>query len=211
MKKRILIIIYALLLCVTASLAWLPNYSKNKVEEIFIDYKDGALTVADPGFLAHIETLNSAGSFEQIAGDSYLFDSRKMVPDSLTPFKIKIHNNSATEYRKAKLGIGIRIDAQEAEIANILDVLYLEIVSGAGFDDAVTNHVYLRLNEASVIGDPSNGEYFLWIYGEGSEILIPPSTSGDDYVTLDCSLYFDQNATQKYQNKSVYAMAFRLE
>ena len=33
----------------------------------------------------------------------------------------------------------------------------------------------------------------------------------DDYVTLDCSLYFDQNATQKYQNKSVYAMAFRLE
>ena len=50
MKKRILIIFYALLLCVTASFAWLSNFQPNKVTNLSVDYSGGALTVADLDF-----------------------------------------------------------------------------------------------------------------------------------------------------------------
>lgn len=217
MKKRILIVIYALLLCVTASFAWLSNFNKNIVEDIKIDFRDGALTVTDPGFQAYIETVNSKGNFERIPdgpnGEQlpFTFEQKQMVPDAVTPFRIKVKNTSTTDYRKAKLGVALRIDPEATRTANILDVMYLDIVAGDGFSDSNTYHVYVRLDAASKVGSEDNGEYFLWIYGEGDEIIIPPTTADKEYVTLDCSFYYDQNATAEYQNQSIYAMAFRLE
>lgn len=212
MKKRILIIFYALLLCVTASFAWLSNFQPNKVTNLSVDYSGGALTVADLDFDAHIEVPDEKGEYRALSKDEqFSFDSKKMVPDTITPFKIKIKNNSETEYRKAKLSIALKVDAEEMSEANVLDVMYLEVVAGDGFGDGITYHVYVRLDEASVVGDESNGEYFYYIYGEGDEILIPPTTADKEYVTLDCSFYYDQNATAEYQNKSIQAISFRLE
>ena len=141
----------------------------------------------------------------------FVFDKKQMVPDSITPFKIKIKNNSTTDDRKAKLGIAIRIDPTQISEANILDVMYIDVVAGNGFSRANNYHVFLKLNAAEPVGAEGSGEYFLWIYGDGEEITIPPTTAENEYVTLDCSFYYDQNATAEYQNKSIQAMAFRLE
>ena len=133
-----------------------------------------------------------------------------MVPDSITPFNIKINNKSATESRKAKLSVAIRIDPVEMGSVNVLDVLYLEVVAGSGFAGTNNYHVFTKLSDAQIIGDEDSGEYLLMIYGNGSEIIIPPTEAGQ-YVTLACSFYYDQNATAEYQNKSVEAIQFRLE
>ena len=54
MKKRILIIIYALLLCVTASFAWLSNFEIKPVNNVLIDFRGkpegGLATVASFDF-----------------------------------------------------------------------------------------------------------------------------------------------------------------
>ena len=211
-KKRILIIFYALLLCVTASFAWLSNFEKNYVSDVRIEYSDGALTVANLNFDAYIERSNDDGTFTALGdGENFTFDSKKMVPDAITPFNIKIRNTSSTESRKAKLSVALRIDPEEAKQANILDVIYLEMVAGDGFSGTNMYHIYVRLDEASKVGNTADGEYFFYIYGEGEEIIIPPSTSVDDYVTLNCKFYYDQSATAEYQNKSIQTVAFRLE
>ena len=209
MKKRILIIVCALLLCVTGTFAWLSNFQANYVTELKVDYQDGALKVVNLNFDAYIEARNDNGAFVRVPdGEAYSFDSRKMVPDSITPFKIKIKNQSTTEFRKAKIGIAINIDPSHA---SLLDMIYIEVVAGLGFSGTTNYHMFLKLKDAQVIGSEDSGEYFLWIYGEGSEIMIPPTTAAYEYVTLDCSFYYDQNATAEYQNKSIRAMQFRVE
>ena len=210
-KKRILIIFYALLLCVTASFAWLSNFQANYVEDIKVDFREGALTVVNLDFDAFIETRDANGDFARIPEGTFSFDKKQMYPDSITPFKIKIKNNSTTEERKAKLGVAIRLDPSQIDDVNLLDMLYLDVVAGNGFSGANNYHVFLKLNAAEQVGASDSGEYFLWVYGDGSEIIIPPTTPDNEYVTLDCSFYFDQNATAEYQNKSIQAMAFRLE
>ena len=209
-KKRILIIVYALLLCVTASFAWLSNFQANYVSDIAVDFKDGALKVVDLDFDAYIEVPNESGEFERIEG-AFTFDKKQMIPDAVTPFKIKIKNNSATAERKAKLGLAIRIDPEQAKTVNILDVMYIDIVAGQGFGRANNYHVFTRLGDADVVGTEGSGEYSIYLYGDGSEIIIPPTTAENEYVTLDCSFYFDQNATAEYQNKVIEAISFRLE
>ena len=212
MKKRILIVIYALLLCVTASFAWLSNFQANYVNEIRVDFSNGALSVINLDFNAYIETRTESGSFERIPdGEIFSFDHKSFVPDSITPFRIKIKNKSTTEFRKAKIGVAIRLKQSEVGNVNLLDMLYLDVVAGDGFDETNNYHVFVKLNTADLVSTEEEGEYLLYIYGDGDEIMIPPTTPTKEYVTLDCSLYFDQNATAEYQNEVITAMTFRLE
>jgi hypothetical protein len=212
MKKRILIVIYALLLCVTASFAWLSNFQANHVNEINVDFSNGALNIVNLDFNAYIETRTESGSFERIPdGEMFSFDHKRMVPDSITPFRIKIKNNSTTESRKAKLAVAIRLKQSEVGNVNLLDMLYLDVVAGDGFSETNNYHVFVKLNTADLISTEEEGEYLLYVYGDGDEIIIPPTSSAKEYVTLDCSLYFDQNATAEYQNEVITAMTFRLE
>ena len=216
MKKRILIVIYALLLCVTASFAWLSDFQEERVGSISVDFQHGALTVVNVDFDAFLETRDANGNFVPLGeNEKFIFDKKNMVPDAMTPFKIKIKNNSTTESRKAKLGVAISIDPVEEGEVNILDMLYLDIVAVSGFRTTDTYHVYVRLSEADEIGADGSGTYYLTIYGDGSELIIPPFIEDEnpenDYAVLDCSIYFDQEATAEYQNKIINTMVFRLE
>ena len=207
MKKRIMIVVYALLLCVTASFAWLSNFQANEVSNVSVDFSDGALTVIDPGFDAYIEVKNANGAFEPVVQD-FVFDKKQMVPDTITPFNVKIKNKSTESARKAKLGVAIRVNPAQLDEVNLLDVIYIDAVMGDGFGDVKKQHVYIKLSEAQRVGADDSGEYFLWIYGDGNEIEIPATGK---YVTITCSFYYDQNATAAHQNKTIEAMAFRLE
>lgn len=216
MKKRILIIIYALLLCVTASFAWLSNFEIKPVNNVLIDFRGkpegGLATVASFDFDTVLEIADENGDYVSLAKDvPYTFDKKNMIPDSMTSFRIKLKNNSDTESRTTKLILGISIDPEEAKNVNILDVLYLDVVASSGFMNLENYHIYVRLNEAKEIGAAGSGEYTLTLYGEGNELVIPASNGEDRYATIDCKLYFDQEATAEYQNKTIEAMVFRFE
>ena len=206
MKKRILIIVFALLLCVTASFAWLSNFEKQVVSAVNVGFPDGALSVVQLDFDASMEVEVSDGVFRPLDdNENFTFDKQKMIPNAVTPFKIKIKNNS-DQATDAKLVVSIKIDPEQAKTANILDVLYLDVISGDGFSAVNDYHVFVNLKEAKVVGDASGGNYLLYVYGDGNEITIPPSAN----VTLDCYFYYDQNATAVYQNKNI-AVSFRIE
>lgn len=209
MKKRILIIVYALLLCVTSSFAWLSNFEANQAKHVTVDFQNGNATVVDPGYDAYITTEQNGEDVR--VGDKFVFDHKKMVPNSVTPFKIKIKNKSETESKKAKLSLAIKISPEEASKVNILDVLYVDIVVGQGFDGANTYHVFKKLSEATLIGSKNSGEYILDIYGNGEEIVIPPTSEENEYVSLNCYIYYDKNATAEYQDKTIQTLSFRLE
>ena len=216
MKKRILIIIYALLLCVTASFAWLSNFNVTPVKSIAVDFqgadKGGLATVASFDFDTALEIVDENGDYVPLEKDvPYTFDSKNMVPDSMTSFRLKIKNNSTTESRTTKLVVAISIDPEQAKQANILDVLYLDVVASDGFMNLENYHIYVRLNEAKEVGAKGSGEYTLTIYGDGNELVIPAADGDDDYATIDCKIYFDQEATAEYQNKTIDAMLFRFE
>ena len=74
MKKRILIIVYALLLCVTASFAWISNFDQSRVESVMFNYNNGALTVWNNNFegklmVPIVEGTNADGTPKEIWKD----------------------------------------------------------------------------------------------------------------------------------------------
>lgn len=206
MKKRILIIVYVLLLCVTVSFAWLSNVQENINKTVDVNFENGKAMITDFSFDAYLEKRNTDGTYSKVEG-AFEFDQRTMVPGVRVPFRIRIKNISDVE-KKAKLVLDMQIDGFDADGVNILDVLYIDMVPGEGFEDDKTRNIFIKLSEAETVGDASDGRFSLDLYGEGGELTIPASKN---YVTLECSFYYDQNATAEYQNKAISALSFKLE
>lgn len=216
MKKRILIIVYVLLLCVTTSFAWLSNVQENKNDTVDVNFADGKAVITDFAFDAYLEKRNDDGTYSKVEG-AFEFDQRTMVPGVRVPFKIKI-KNIGDNAKNTKLVLDMHIDNFDVNEPSILDMLYIDMVLGKGFADSGTRNIFIKLSEANVVGNEGSGDFSLDLYGEGEELTIPIQSivdeinpGADGYVTLDCSFYYDQNATAEYQNKAISAMSFRLE
>ncbi len=231
MKKRILIIVYVLLLCGTVTFAWLSNAQNSINETIDVDYSEGKATIIGFDFDAYFEKKLADGEID--AGDTdkdgyvavrseepFAFDAKTTLPGARIPFRIRVQNLSTTE-KKTKLALDMQLDGYDPAVndVNILDVLYIEIVLGDGFSDSGTCHVFKKLSEATYKGD---GLFSLEIYGEGQEISVPTRSDvntrleelGKDengYVAFNCSFYYDQSASAAYQGKGISALSFRLE
>lgn len=235
MKKRILIIVYVLLLCGTVTFAWLSNAQENINETIDVDFRDGKAVITGFAFDAYLERKLDDGEVnandvdndgyvsveaDREDGEPFAFDSNKTLPGERIPFRIRAKNLGDAE-KKTKLFLDMQIDGYDpdAEDVNVLDVLYVEIVLGDGFAESGTKHAFKKLSDAVYRG---NGIFSLEIYGEGEEIAVPTvetvntrlgklgkETNG--YVALNCSFYYDQSATAAYQGKGISALSFRLE
>lgn len=213
MKKRILIIVYALLLCVTASFAWLSNIDSYRVKSLYAEFDNGSLTVLNFDFDAKLSvpTVDASGVESWVDVDpetdgAHIFDKTKMVPDSISPFKIRIANK-AGEAIEARFSLALRIPKESVPL---LDVIYIDSIAGDGFDKTTTYHKFIKLSEAELVLESEEyNEYVLRIYTYGDEILIPYKSG--NFVTLDCSFYFDQNATAEYQTMTIDSIVFRLE
>ena len=215
MKKRILIIVYALLLCVTASFAWLSNTQLNEAGEIAVkfskDKDDYKVLITDFSFEGYLEKKGVNDVYEKVEG-SFTFDTQTTVPGVRIPFRIRV-KNVAEVSKNAKLVLDMYVENYDADSPNILDMLYIDVVLGDGFAESGSRHVYKKLSEASVIGEDGSGTFSLDIYGDNDKITIPSYNKvsvADGFVALNCSLYYDQNATVEYQETGV-AFAFRLE
>ena len=219
MKKRILIIMYVLLLCVTVSFAWLSNVQENINNSVDVDFgvKNplNNATIVDTSFLAHLESKDANGEYKKVEGP-YSFDSKAMVPGARIPFKLKIKNMGDAE-KKVTLSLDMRIDDFDPNEPNILDMLYIDIVLAEGFDGSDVRHIFKKLSDFGEEGYSGNGDFSLNLYGYGEELSIAlpevvNSRGGTDgYVTLNCSFYYDQNATAEYQDNAISGLSFRLE
>lgn len=255
MKKRILIVVYALLLCVTVCVAWLSNSRINYVKEILVDFPDGALTIGNPDVAGVIGRIDESGQFQRV--DTLTFDPKSMVPGSGQNFQIRLKNMAESRTQKIKLGVAIKVwtpevntvadgDAGVTESVNeadVLDMIYLSVIknasTGSGNNEVENfdseNSISVRLGQASAIGEAKEKTYFLWVCGDGNEIIVPAKAQSDsesgettgtteseteseteipieDFdITINCSFGFDPDATAEHQNVKIQALAFRVE
>lgn len=197
MKKRIILSIGALLLLlsVVTSVAWLSNFEKKKVKSVRVNYQNGMMTIADMNFDAWALVPDGSGSYRKLGyNEEFTFNSRSLVPDSVTPFKIEIKNGAGSE-KTANLSLIFTTDDP-----TLLEHFYIDVVIGNKY------HVYRCLAEANEIGNVGSGIYVLDIYGEGAEINI----SAYSIITLDCYFYYDKFADASNQEKNIN-IKFRLE
>lgn len=197
MKKRIILSIGALLLLlsVVTSVAWLSNFDKKKVKSVRVNYQNGMMTIADKNFDAWALVPDGSGSYRELgAEEDFIFNSRSLVPDSVTPFKIEIENKTESE-KTANLSLIFTTDD-----TTLLEHFYIDVVIGNKY------HVYRCLGEAKEIGSGGSGNYILDIYGEGAEINI----SALSVITLDCYFYYDKFADASNQANNI-DIEFRLE
>ena len=197
MKKRIILSIGALLLLlsVVTSVAWLSNFDKKKVKSVRVNYQNGMMTIADKNFDAWALVPDGSGSYRELgAEEDFTFNSRSLVPDSVTPFKIEIENKTESE-KTANLSLIFTTDD-----ITLLEHFYIDVVIGNKY------HVYRCLGEAKEIGSGGSGNYALDIYGEGAEINI----SALSVITLDCYFYYDKFADASNQANNI-DIEFRLE
>jgi hypothetical protein len=198
MKKRIILSIGALLLLlsVVTSVAWLSNFDKKKVKSVRVNYQNG-MTIANMNFDAWALVPDGSGSYRKLGDkEEFTFNSRSLVPDSVTPFKIEIKNSAKSE-KTANLSLIFTTDDDDTTLR---EHFYIDVVIGNKY------HVYRCLAEASEIGNVGSGIYVLDIYGEGAEINI----SASSIITLDCYFYYDKFADASNQAKNIN-IQFRLE
>ena len=197
MKKRIILSIGALLLLlsVVTSVAWLSNFDKKKVKSVRVNYQNGMMTIADKNFDAWALVPDGSGSYRELGDEEdFTFNSRSLVPDSVTPFKIEIENKTESE-KTANLSLIFTTDD-----TTLLEHFYIDVVIGNKY------HVYRCLGEAKEIGSGGSGNYALDIYGEGAEINI----SALSVITLDCYFYYDKFTDASNQANNI-DIEFRLE
>ena len=139
MKKRIILSIGALLLLlsVVTSVAWLSNFDKKKVKSVRVNYQNGMMTIADKNFDAWALVPDGSGSYRKLEDEEkFKFNSRSLVPDSVTPFKIEIENKTESE-KTANLSLIFTTDD-----TTLLEHFYIDVVIGNKY------HVYRCLGEA---------------------------------------------------------------
>ena len=124
-------------------------------------------------------------------------------------------------YTDGNMIFGISIQAQQllsvfslvftiaSEDVDLLDYLYIDTIAGTGFSTSNSYHKFIKLSDAEQVSSKDGvNEYIVRIYSYSDEITIPKS---NNFVELDCSFYFDQEATAEFQAKTIKTMAFRLE
>ena len=222
MKKRILIVVYVLLLCVTASFAWLSNIQETNVKSVNVDFENAMITdfsldaelKIDPSYVETSDEEKNDESGIKLSGNSTL-------PGSRIPFEIVITRDEKAE-KKSKLFLDLELDEADAEILKFIyvEVVYTEVtvIKGEGNKEEYSTksrHVFKRLLDSEQGG--YYGDYSVEIFGEGNEIIIPPqrvekeNSPPEMYVTLNCSFYYSDEATATCQDMGIDAMVFRME
>ena len=220
MKKRILIVVYVLLLCVTASFAWLSNIQETETKFVNVDFENAMIT--DFSLDATLD-IDDSYVEERVPGkngerDEIKLRKKSTLPGSRIPFTIDITRDVTTE-KKTKLFLDLELDEANADILEFIyiEVVYTEVtqISGTNEFSTESRHVYKRLSESEKGG--YYGDYSVEIFGEGREITIPikrdENGDGNDetFVTLKCNFYYSNEATAEHQDMGIDAMVFRME
>ena len=218
-KKKILIVVYTILLGITVSFAWILNPESNVSDSFYIEYggsSDNTLVVAPKDIEMIVYAQRSgkwlkAGSSSDKKNQDELFsvDSSTVIPNSSAPFRIRLKNKS-NETKKIKIVLTGIVCDQNLVDKKIIYVSALGSMEYSKYSVKAPESVYLSLNVdgelVSVDEETNTSTYNLTLYDE----IEVPVTEGDAYVELDCYFYFDKDEmTNVCQNKTFFVSSFR--
>lgn len=201
MGKKLLLVAYCILLCITITFSWLFDIEPNYVQNIVIDFEKNNLFIVNAKIEAKL-FMEQNGNDVQV-DDSFELDSSLLIPNAVIPFYITISNTGESN---TLLTMTLLISVNESDLC-LLDMLYVDMVV-ASDDAGVGTHVYKKLSEAKRIGNTN--EYSLPLYSSENKLFVK-SGGEDEAVKLKGYLYFDRNADSTYQGKSFKIVSFRLE
>lgn len=213
-KKRIFMIFISLLLCITASFAWILEKEKIIVDSVVLDYdKQGTITIAPENIIMEL-WLQKDGS-----DDAELISTTKdeLEPQSLVSIKNVIPNKNVSfiirlqNISKNMIQISLSIpdfrcsEKLMPENNGVIEMRTYPGTSYANYPAAKKpeeKYVSLTRSLATDLGD---GSYSISLY---DSIFVPP-TGKYDYVDIRCSFYFSPSMDNSYQGLDFKIMSLR--
>ncbi len=210
MKKRILRILYCLLLCCTVTTAWILSGESVRTPYIMLDYTgDNKMFISSVGVDA--EVLFVEGE-QYVPAKEFKLDPAKLVPGATIPFKITLDYQSQDEELSA---ISVRLSIVGITVSDprLLSMMYIGVTPK---NDGLTSTngremLYKCFDKAELVGEDGEFTYRLDIYDSANKLIIPHNDEGDAPSELDCYLYFHSDADASYQDISMNISYFHLE
>ena len=215
MAKKMLLLFWCLLLCVTVSFSWIIFQEKNKVRHAIIDYNDNGSLVVAPEKIIMTVLMNDpetdrmvpiGSSTDSFTENSSLFEVENVVPNSIVPFKIRLHNTS-NEIIRMKLSID-RLVCDEKLLSSENSRVFFSAVGASSYSaypEIAPDNLYTSLSAAQPVEGSSENAYYLTIY----ETIYVPPTGDSDYVEIDCYFYFTKEMDNTFQNLNFQVLSFR--
>ena len=208
MKKRLLLILYCLLLCCTATFAWILNGDPEYVRNIVIDYTDdNKMCISSVNVKANAYFIMESG---EVPAEQFELDASELIPDTMIPFRITL-DYQAQDPEKSALPVKLTLVGITVSDPRLLNMMYISVTpKNEGLSS--TNgrgSVYKCFSEAKLMGDGVT--YSLDIYDSENRLFIPHNEENGPASELDCYLYFDRKADATYQGMSINITSFRLE
>ena len=217
MKKRIFLIFWCLLLCVTVSFSWIITNKENIVKFVRVDYtgNNGTLVVAPKKIQMSVLMNDPTTNEMKVIGSSTdvknpnneLFEVKNIVPNSNVPFKIRLKNKSS-EVIQLKISLE-RFVCDERLLQEGNSKIYLSAVAGSNYANypnvVAPENIYEPLSVAQKMENSEENEYYLTLY----EMVRVPPTGQDGFVDIDCYFYFDKNMDNTYQDLDFSVLSFR--
>ena len=215
MAKRMIRLISALLLLITVSFAWIINRDPFFTKNILLDFRGSKrLTVADKNIELSIWIANEKGEYIEISNSSWeeddkLFEVKNIVPDYNVPFQIRLKNLSDNmldvNLSVAKMVCDEKLISEEENLAKV----YFSTMAGKNYKGYTSvkipedKYFPLTLGGVTQLGEE---EYSVSLYTS----LQVPTTGADNYVELDCRIYFDSSMDNTYQNLDFSIITFKV-
>lgn len=202
MSKRIIALIYAILLCVTVSFAWILSEKENIVKDVTIGYNDGKLVIAPTDIQGKVIISDSFGNETELT-DDFEFNPTDIIPNSIIAFSLRLRNNSYME-----IPVNITFVGITAENASILDVVYFSATPSTGWKENTPPSTYINLGDA--VYNEVDGTYTLTVL---TTVVLRPTEvlNEDDYMGYECYFYFDGEAmTNAHQDVNLEIGTIRI-
>ena len=202
MSKRIIALIYAILLCVTVSFAWILSEKENIVKDVTIGYNNGKLVIAPTDIQGKVLISDSLGNETELT-DDFEFNPTDIIPNSIIAFSLRLRNNSYME-----IPVNITFVGITAENPSILDVVYFSATPSTGWKENTPPSTYINLGDA--VYNEVDGTYTLTVL---TTVVLRPTEvlNEDDYMGYECYFYFDGEAmTNAHQDANLEIGTIRI-
>lgn len=198
-----MMLVYALILCVTVSFAWILAIEPNVVKDVLIDYDEaGKLVIAPPNIEGEIYITDKDGN-DVLLDENFEVSPNEVLPNSVIPFKLRLKNNT-----DAPAKVDISIVGVSTNRESILEVVFFSSTPTSGWGSNVPPSRYIQLGDATK--NEQNNTYSLMLMSDLS-LRSTDKENEKDYLEFSCYFYFDgETMVNEHQNANLTIGAFRV-
>lgn len=218
MKKRILLLVYSVLLCCTITFAWILDGNPKPITGFMFDYSDDSkMSIASIGVDVAIGFRQGDG---YVAARDFVLRPEHMMPNARIPFKIMFDHQSDDE-EPTSLPISLSLVGIRVSDPILLDKMYISVTPVTDGLTATNGRspIYKCFSDAIPVGEGDNVSYRLEIYNNLNKLYIPHNDEQEredqwdegNRSVLDCYLEFHSSADASYQDISLDIGIFRVE